>query len=192
MQNKNVIGMARTGSGKTAAYVFPIVQKLASRRPEEPFRAFCLAPTREIATQIYHVFTKFALRTSLKIVCVVGGKNLSDDFGKFQAKPDIVVATPGRLADLIQQMKLNFEFVTHVIIDEADKIFESGFEIHLKMIMSHMTAQNYQSLLFSATLPYSIAEYVKTDFKNPVFLEIDEGNKLSEKLGVIFLLNRLI
>ena len=129
-QGRDVVGMARTGSGKTAAFVVPLLQKLAGKRGVGGalggVRALILTPTRELALQTLKFVRELGKFCDLKTVCILGGDAMEKQFAQMHSNPDIVVATPGRLVHLGVEMGLKLEAVQYVVFDEADRLFEMG------------------------------------------------------------------
>ncbi|CAZ85069.1 unnamed protein product [Tuber melanosporum] len=153
----DVVGMARTGSGKTAAFVIPMVERLKTHSVRVGMRALVLSPSRELALQTMKVVKEFGRGTDLKVVLLVGGDSLEEQFGYMAGNPDIVIATPGRFMHLKVEMELDLRSVQYVVFDEADRLFEMGFSAQLTEIL-HSLPSNRQTLLFSATLPNSEKE----------------------------------
>ncbi|PWW79271.1 DEAD-domain-containing protein, partial [Tuber magnatum] len=153
----DVVGMARTGSGKTAAFVIPMIERLKTHSVKVGTRALVLSPSRELALQTMKVVKEFGRGTDLKVVLLVGGDSLEEQFGYMAGNPDIVIATPGRFMHLKVEMELDLRSVQYVVFDEADRLFEMGFSAQLTEIL-HSLPSNRQTLLFSATLPKSLKE----------------------------------
>lgn len=131
LDGRDVVGMARTGSGKTAAFVIPMIERLKAHSARVGVRALVLSPTRELALQTLKVAKEFARHTDLKIVLLTGGESLEEQFGLLAANPDIVLATPARFLHLKVEMQLNLSSIKYVVFDEADRLFEEGFAAQL-------------------------------------------------------------
>jgi ATP-dependent RNA helicase RhlE len=151
LEGRDVLGLAQTGTGKTAAFVLPILQRLNSQRRPGP-RALILAPTRELAMQIHAETCKLAQFTGLKAITIFGGVPAGPQIRGLRARPDILIACPGRLLDLMQQGYVKLSAVEVLVLDEADHMFDMGFLPNVKQIIKALPAQR-QNLLFSATMP---------------------------------------
>lgn len=187
LDGNDVVGMARTGSGKTAAFVLPMLEKLKNRSLNPPggVRAIVLAPNRELAFQTLRAVKDFSRKTELKSVLLVGGDSMEDQFGWMMENPDIVVATPGRFMHLKVEMGLQLRNCEYVVFDEADRLFEMGFSDQLTEILSSLP-ENRQTLLFSATLPPTLVEFAKAGLRNPMLVRLDVEQKISEQLQMAF------
>ena len=164
---RDVIGAAQTGTGKTAAFMIPIVERLRAARRNGDARAAAvvLAPTRELAEQIHGWANR--LGTGLKTALVVGGLPYGPQIGALRAKPAIVVATPGRLVDHLERRTLALADVRFFVLDEADRMLDMGFKPQLDRIMTALPAER-QTLLFSATMPPDLGALARMHLKNPV------------------------
>ncbi|CAK9439085.1 uncharacterized protein LODBEIA_P33090 [Lodderomyces beijingensis] len=184
IENRDVVGMARTGSGKTAAFVLPLIEKLKSRSPGG-VRAVILSPSRELALQTYKQVKEFSHGTNLQSIVLIGGDTLEEDFGKMMTKPDIIVCTPGRFLHLKVEMQFDLMSVQYIVFDEADRLFEMGFAEQLNELLLALPP-NRQSLLFSATLPRSLVDFAKAGLNNPVLVRLDAESKISENLQMAY------
>ncbi|KAF4513341.1 hypothetical protein G6O67_000620 [Ophiocordyceps sinensis] len=182
---KDVVGMARTGSGKTAAFVIPMVERLRAHSARFGCRAIILSPSRELAIQTLKVVKELSKGTDLKAVLLVGGDSLEEQFGFMTANPDIVIATPGRFLHLKVEMGLNLSSVQYVVFDEADRLFEMGFAAQLTEIL-HALPPSRQTLLFSATLPASLVEFARAGLQDPSLIRLDAETKVSPDLESAF------
>jgi ATP-dependent RNA helicase DDX54/DBP10 len=185
MDGKDVVGMARTGSGKTASFVIPMIEKLKSHSTTFGARALIMSPSRELALQTMKVVKEMGRGTDLKTVLLVGGDSLEDQFGMMANNPDIVIATPGRFLHLKVEMNLDLSSIVYAVFDEADRLFELGFEAQLNEIM-HGLAATRQTLLFSATLPKSLVEFARAGLQEPTLVRLDTENKISPDLQNAF------
>ncbi|ODV92352.1 hypothetical protein CANCADRAFT_42961 [Tortispora caseinolytica NRRL Y-17796] len=185
LEGKDVVGMARTGSGKTAAFMLPIIDMLKSHSAQVGARALILTPSRELALQTIRVFKDFSSGTDLRCALLVGGDSLEDQFGFMMSNPDIIIATPGRFLHLKVEMNLNLKTIQYVVFDEADRLFEMGFSLQLTNILSYLP-EFRQSLLFSATLPKSLVEFAKAGLHDPVLVRLDAEQKIPENLEMAF------
>jgi ATP-dependent RNA helicase DDX54/DBP10 len=185
LDNQDVVGMARTGSGKTAAFVIPMIEKLKAHSARVGARALILSPSRELALQTLKVVKEFGRGTDLKCVLLVGGDSLEEQFGFMAANPDIVIATPGRFLHLKVEMSLDLSSVKYVVFDEADRLFEMGFSAQLTEIL-HALPSSRQTLLFSATLPKSLVEFARAGLQDPSLVRLDAESKVSPDLESAF------
>ncbi|KAI1174620.1 ATP-dependent RNA helicase DBP10 [Nemania sp. FL0916] len=184
LQRKDLLAMARTGSGKTAAFLIPMVQTLKAHSPNMGARALILSPSRELAIQTLSVTKTFTRGTDLKIMLCVGGDSLNEQFANMSANPDIIIATPGRFLHLLVEMNLNVTGLAkmqYVVFDEADRLFEMGFAAQLQEIL-HSLPPTRQTLLFSATLPSSVTEFVRAGCQDPILIRLDADTKISPDL----------
>ncbi|KAI4172058.1 MAG: hypothetical protein LQ343_003805 [Gyalolechia ehrenbergii] len=185
LDGQDVVGMARTGSGKTAAFVVPMVEKLKSHSAKVGARALILSPSRELALQTLKVVKEFGKGTDLKCVLLVGGDSLEEQFGSMAGNPDILIATPGRFLHLQVEMSLDLSSIRYVVFDEADRLFEMGFAAQLTEIL-HSLPQHRQTLLFSATLPRSLVEFARAGLQEPHLVRLDAESKVSPDLQSVF------
>ncbi|KAJ3554366.1 hypothetical protein NPX13_g10632 [Xylaria arbuscula] len=184
LQRKDLLAMARTGSGKTAAFLIPMVQTLKAHSPNMGARALILSPSRELAIQTLSVAQSFTRGTDLKTMLCVGGDSLNEQFANMTANPDIIIATPGRFLHLLVEMNLNVTGLSkmqYVVFDEADRLFEMGFAAQLQEIL-HSLPPTRQTLLFSATLPSSVTEFVRAGCQDPTLVRLDADTKVSPDL----------
>ncbi|KAI2801612.1 ATP-dependent RNA helicase ddx54 [Blomia tropicalis] len=186
LEGRDVVAMARTGSGKTAAFLIPIIEKLRSHSVQVGARALILSPTRELALQTYKFAKELARFTDLKCEAIMGGESMEQQFSRIHENPDILIATPGRLLHVAIEMDLKFSNIEKVVFDEADRLFEMGFKEQLNEILSRLPT-NRQTLLFSATLPQLIVDFTKAGLYNPTLIRLDTEGKISENLINIFI-----
>ncbi|KAI4262149.1 MAG: hypothetical protein L6R42_002665, partial [Xanthoria sp. 1 TBL-2021] len=185
LDGQDVVGMARTGSGKTAAFVVPMVEKLKSHSAKVGARALILSPSRELALQTLKVVKELGRGTDLKCVLLVGGDSLEEQFGSMAGNPDIIIATPGRFLHLKVEMNLDLSSIRYVVFDEADRLFEMGFAAQLTEIL-HALPSSRQTLLFSATLPRSLVEFARAGLQEPTLVRLDAESKVSPDLQSVF------
>ena len=156
LQGVDLLGAAQTGSGKTAAFALPLLQQLQLSATGGPrrVRALVLVPTRELAAQVGEVLRSLAqhLQQPLKIAIVFGGVSINPQMLGLRGGADIVVATPGRLLDLVEHNALRMGAVAHLVLDEADRLLDLGFAEELQRVLALLPAQR-QNLFFSATFP---------------------------------------
>jgi ATP-dependent RNA helicase RhlE len=190
LQGRDVMGLAQTGTGKTAAFGLPIIQMLTGerRRPlPKTVHALILAPTRELAKQIEANLMLFARGTPTKVLVVTGGASLNAQSDKLSRGVDILVATPGRLIDLIDRRAVTLEAVKFLVLDEADHMLDMGF-IHSLRQIAKLIPLRRQTLLFSATMPKLMAEIAGDYLRDPIRVEVAPAGKPIEKIvqGVHF------
>ncbi|CAJ0826965.1 14310_t:CDS:10 [Entrophospora sp. SA101] len=181
MEGNDVVGMARTGSGKTAAFLIPMLEKLKIHSAKVGTRAIILSPSRELALQTQKVCKELAKYTDIRACILVGGDNLEDQFSMILGNPDVIIATPGRLLHLIVEMNLELGAVEYIVFDEADRLFEMGFSVQLHEIL-HRLPHTRQTLLFSATLPKSLVEFARAGLQDPTLVRLDTDTKISSDL----------
>ncbi|KAK6201110.1 ATP-dependent RNA helicase DBP10 [Scheffersomyces amazonensis] len=185
MEGRDVVGMARTGSGKTAAFTLPVIEKLKTHSARVGARAVILSPSRELALQTHKQVREFTKTTDLKSIVLIGGDSLEDQFTSVLSNPDIIVATPGRFLHLKVEMDLDLKSIEYIIFDEADRLFEMGFAEQLNELLASLPSSR-QSLLFSATLPRSLVDFAKAGLTNPVLVRLDADSKISDNLQMGF------
>uniref|UniRef100_A0A158P7I1 RNA helicase n=1 Tax=Angiostrongylus cantonensis TaxID=6313 RepID=A0A158P7I1_ANGCA len=188
LDGKDVVAMSRTGSGKTAAFVIPMLQRL-KQRDTKGIRALLVSPTRELALQTFKVVKELGRFTGLRCAILVGGDAIEDQFSTIHENPDILIATPGRLLHVIVEMDLRLGFVQYVVFDEADRLFEMGFQDQLIETLKRIP-ECRQTLLFSATLPKILVDFAKAGLTDPVLVRLDVDEKISDRLSMVFALCR--
>ncbi|MEM7224592.1 MAG: DEAD/DEAH box helicase [Pseudomonadota bacterium] len=170
LAGRDLLGIAQTGTGKTAAFALPILQRLfeAPQVPGRPkIRALVLAPTRELALQIDQAFRTYGQHVSLRHAVIFGGVGQRPQVAALRRGIDILVATPGRLLDLMDQGHLRLDGVEHFVLDEADRMLDMGFVRDVKRVVAALPAKR-QSLFFSATMPRDVARLAGEILNNPV------------------------
>ena len=174
LNNRDVLGCAQTGTGKTAAFTIPILQHLCgnvNQGRNKQIKALVLTPTRELAVQIGDSFSAYGRYTSLSHTVVYGGVSQRAQTDALRRGVDILIATPGRLLDLINQGYINLRNVDHFVLDEADRMLDMGFIEDIHRIVD-MIPQQRQTLFFSATMPDEIAHFANKILNNPVKVEV--------------------
>ncbi|TKA83294.1 ATP-dependent RNA helicase DBP3 [Friedmanniomyces simplex] len=173
---RDVIGVAETGSGKTLAFGVPCVRYIASlpKTQRSGVKACMVSPTRELAMQIHEQLVKLAEPAGVKVVCVYGGMS-KDEQRKTLKGAHVVVATPGRLNDFLQEGAIDLSGATYVVLDEADRMLDKGFEDEVRKIISTTAPTGRQTLMFTATWPPSVRELADTFMKEPVKVTIGEN-----------------
>ncbi len=171
LEGKDLVGCAQTGTGKTAAFAIPLLQNLSGEQgngkgPRE-IRALILTPTRELAIQIGESLSSYGRFTGIRHTVIFGGVSQTPQTNALRRGVDILVATPGRLLDLINQKYINLEHVRNFVLDEADRMLDMGFSHDVKRIIALLPADR-QTLLFSATMPPEITKLVDSILKEPV------------------------
>ncbi len=199
LTGRDLVGCAQTGTGKTAAFALPTLQLLAARtgrenvvrhgnsRSDGPhsrrrIRCLVLAPTRELASQIGESFRTYGRHTNLRSTVIYGGVGQNPQVKALQHGVDIVVATPGRLLDLMNQGYVNLSHVEILILDEADQMFDMGFIHDLKRIVSRVPRER-QTLLFSATMPPPIREMAQHWLRNPVSVQVAPQSTTADRVA---------
>lgn len=172
LAGRDVLGCAQTGTGKTCAFATPILQRLEKPIAGRPIRALILTPTRELALQIYDNILAYGKHLPLKTAVVFGGVAKGPQISKLKQGVDILVATPGRLADLHQEKVLALDKVETFVLDEADRMLDMGFIHDVKKVLTWLPKQK-QTLFFSATMPPEITSLVDSLLKDPVKVAVD-------------------
>jgi ATP-dependent RNA helicase RhlE len=170
MQGRDLIGLAQTGTGKTAAFVLPILNTLIKTR-RGGLRALIIAPTRELAEQINQTVKDLGIKTGLKSTTVYGGVGYEPQVRSLRTS-DIVVACPGRLVDHIKRNTVDLSKIETLVLDEADHMFDMGFLPDIRFILKHLPQTKRQTLLFSATMPSQIRNLAQDILKNPEQVKI--------------------
>jgi len=173
MQGRDVMGLAQTGTGKTAAFVLPILHRLLEGR-RGSLRALIIAPTRELAEQIHQDIESLGIKTGLHSVSIYGGVGIQPQI-KSLRRADIVVACPGRLLDHINRRTVNLSQLEVLVLDEADQMFDMGFLPDIRRILTHLPQSGRQTLLFSATMPPQIRRLVG-DILKKTHLRVQAGH----------------
>lgn len=188
LTGQDVMAKAQTGTGKTAAFALPILQKIltdqSSSKPVEPgIKALILAPTRELAQQVFNSVEAYAANTNIKSALVYGGVSINVQVQVLKENIDIVVATPGRLIDHLFKGALTLNQLHTLVFDEADRMLDMGFKDEINMILKRLpNNQPRQTLLFSATFDDAIFKLSKTLLNKPKLVEVDDGNVAAAKV----------
>ncbi len=202
MQGVDIIAQAPTGSGKTAAFAIPILEKLDSNPENRDVQALVLCPTRELAIQVHREFEKLTkYMENISVVSVYGGQPIDRQLTALKKKPQIVVATPGRLMDHLRRGSVRLDFLSMVVLDEADEMLDMGFRDDIHTILED-TPENRQTVLFSATMAKDIIAITKKFQKSPIIVDVMDNlqsipdieqvyYEVSEK-GKVELLTRLL
>ncbi len=171
LSGRDIIGLAQTGTGKTAAFALPILQRLAKGR-RGPVKALIVAPTRELADQIHDSFKTLGKEISLRSVAIYGGVNITPQTKALRKGADLIVACPGRLLDHIGRGNVTFPELDVLVIDEADHMFDMGFLPDIRRIIGHLP-KHRQTLMFSATMPVEIGRLAGDALNAPVRIQVD-------------------
>lgn len=172
---KDVIGIANTGTGKTAAFLIPLVEKIIK---DNDYRALIISPTRELALQTRDELRKFSGNMPIMSAFCIGQSSMRDQIRELRNNPHVVVGTPGRLKDLIKRRVLNLSLFKMIILDETDQMLDMGFIHDIKEIISYLPRER-QSLFFSATISPEITRLIETFVKNPVTVSVKTGETVS-------------
>lgn len=175
LEGRDILGCAQTGTGKTAAFAIPVIQ-LMSKNPLEykgrrPIRSLILTPTRELAIQIAESFENYGSKTNLKYMVIFGGVNQHSQVNSLQSGVDVLIATPGRLLDLMNQGYVRLNQLEFFVLDEADRMLDMGFLNDVKKVIAKIPKKR-QSLFFSATMPDDIVKLANTILVDPIKVEV--------------------
>ncbi len=185
LRKEDVIGSAQTGTGKTAAFAIPILQHLATSNQQNKgnrnIKALVVTPTRELAIQIGESFSEYGKYTHLRNTVIFGGVSQGSQTSALRDGVDILVATPGRLLDLMNQGFISLEHIQYFVLDEADRMLDMGFIHDIKKIIAKLPRQR-QSLFFSATMPKSIVELSRQILKNPKKVAVNPVSSTAETI----------
>jgi len=173
LAGRDVLGLAQTGTGKTAAFVLPILQRLL-KEPRRVLRVLIISPTRELAEQTHTAIGELGRQTGLRSMSIYGGVSAVPQIRSLQAGVEIVVACPGRLLDLMGQKAVSLKNIEVLVLDEADQMFDMGFLPTIRRILAALPAQR-QTLLFSATMPVEIRSLADELLYNPVTVELGDS-----------------
>ena len=176
LEGKDVVGLADTGTGKTAAFLIPMINKIL-KDPQE--KLFIVVPTRELASQIQEEFFIFSKKLNISSVVVVGGANINGQIRQLNSRHNVIIGTPGRLKDLINRKKINLSQFKNVVLDEADRMLDMGFINDVKWMLS-MIAKDRQTMLFSATFSPEIKKLSDQFLNNPEQVSIKSRETSSQ------------
>lgn len=198
IQRRDMMACAQTGSGKTAAFLVPILNQIYESGPSVPPPGvvvpgrrkqfplgLVLAPTRELATQIYEEARKFAYRSRMRPAVVYGGANVGEQMRELDRGCHLLVATPGRLVDMLNRGKIGLHLCRFLVLDEADRMLDMGFEPQIRRIVDEdnmPTTGERQTLMFSATFPKEIQILARDFLKNYIFLAVGRVGSTSENI----------
>ena len=171
MKNEDIIGIAQTGTGKTLAFGLPILNRFVKNGNRSRGRALIILPTRELALQVNESLSKIGKPFGLRTATLIGGAPMRPQQSELRNNPDIIIATPGRLIDHLQQRGVDLRTVDTLVLDEADRMLDMGFAPQIKQILRDVPAER-QTLLFSATMPDAIVQIANNYMRKPVRIEI--------------------
>ncbi len=184
LNGRDVMGLAQTGTGKTAAFGLPLVAQmleLGGRPAPKTLRGLVLAPTRELAGQIAENLRAYAQGTPIKVAMVVGGQSINNQIKRLERGVDLLVATPGRLIDLMDRRALRLDETVFLVLDEADQMLDLGFIHALRKIAGMLPAER-QTMLFSATMPKQMNELASSYLNKPIRVEVSPPGKAADKI----------
>ena len=182
LAGKDIMAGAQTGTGKTAAFALPILQQLNKNADtSQPIRALVLTPTRELAQQVYKSFLGYAENTALNVAVAYGGVSINPQIAAMEKGADILIATPGRLLDLITKKSVHLSHLQTIVFDEADRMLDMGFKDEIDRILNQLPNKR-QTLLFSATFDDAIFKLSKTLLNDPLLIEVSERNAPAEQV----------
>ena len=168
LQGKDIMGIAQTGTGKTLAFGVPMIQRLAQNKGG---KGLIILPTRELAVQVDESLNKIGRPLGLKTAIFIGGENIGKQIRQLRFNPHIIIATPGRLIDHLEQKTIRLDTVTMLVLDEADRMLDMGFAPQIKKILATVPAKR-QTMLFSATMPQEIVQIANSYMQLPVRVEV--------------------
>jgi len=172
IEGRDLIGIANTGTGKTAAFLLPLINKVFNDRSQ---KVLIVAPTRELAFQIEEELRKFSWGMRIFFACCVGGSPIHKQIGNLRRDPNFVIGTPGRLQDLIERNQIRLSQFNNIVLDEVDRMLDMGFIAPITEMLKAMPAKR-QSLFFSATLPIKIRSFIGQFLNSPVMVEVKTGD----------------
>lgn len=184
LRGEDVLAIAQTGTGKTAAFVIPlldIILKNKNERRTDGIKCVVMAPTRELVIQITKVFETLGKKTRLKTLAIYGGVEQDPQIKKLESGVDIIVATPGRMFDLISQLKLKLHRVEHLVLDEADHMLDLGFYKDIEDVKRYLP-RHHQTLFFSATINQKIKKLAHSLVRNPIRIQISPKDPVSKNV----------
>src|SRR5213594_2046255 len=180
LQGRDVIATAQTGSGKTAAFLLPIINRLIDR-PRRTVKALVLAPTRELAAQILEDFNALSVHTPVTGAAVYGGVGMGPQEHAFRSGVDVIIATPGRLLDHMRQPYAKLEHLEVLVLDEADRMLDMGFLPDIRRVLRHLPSRR-QTLFFSATMPPPIVGLAREMLREPITVNLER--KAAPAVGI--------
>ncbi len=185
LTGRDLMASAQTGTGKTASFTLPVLQRLSQMRASQAIRALVLVPTRELAIQVLESFQTYGAHTSLKTTAVYGGVDVEKQLQILQAGADVLIATPGRLLDMLNRRHINLDGLRVLVLDEADRMLDLGFRDDIARIMSSLPSKR-QNLLFSATFNKEIKQLAHDFMRHPVKVEVANPNSAANTVNQSF------
>jgi ATP-dependent RNA helicase RhlE len=185
LEGKDIIATAKTGTGKTAAFVLPILQRLASAPHRHSRRALIITPTRELAQQIEDAIHSYGRYLNIRTLAVYGGTNMQNQVKRLARGIDVLIATPGRLLDHLHRASIKLSNVEVLVLDEADRMLDMGFINDVKEIVRHLPRQR-QTMMFSATISKPVRELMSTLQRHPILIEVGEQRSPVESVRQTF------
>ncbi len=185
LKGEDVMAIAQTGTGKTAAFAIPIIHKIHSKKRDSRdygIKCLVMVPTRELAEQISKVFIKLEENTKVSTLCIVGGVEQEDQIKRLNHGADILVATPGRMFDLINQGAINLDVIETLVLDEADQMLALGFYKDIRDVLKRIP-RFHQTLFFSATINEEIKDLAYSIVKNPIRIQISPKDRVNKNIN---------
>jgi len=176
LAGRDLIGCAQTGTGKTAAFAIPVIERLCDARPAAGARALVLAPTRELALQIAETFVTLGSARGIRTIALIGGEAMGPQLAGLARRPDVIVATPGRLFDHVERRTATLSSVRIVVLDEADRMLDMGFAPQVERILA-VTPLDRQTMCFSATMPEAVERLVRQHLSRPERIAVGPAAK---------------
>ncbi len=182
----DVVCMARTGSGKTAAFLIPMLQKFTTHDSTAGVRGIVLSPTRELAVQTYRFCKDMVKFMDVRVASIIGGDAIEPQFEALSNRPDVLIATPGRLVHHLTEIStFSLKSVKYLVFDEADRLFEMGFADQLNALVKECSGDR-QTLLFSATMPRQLLQFTRAGLREPQLIRLESDSKTSDELRMAF------
>ncbi|WP_257295430.1 DEAD/DEAH box helicase [Endozoicomonas sp. YOMI1] len=185
LTGRDLMASAQTGTGKTASFTLPILHRLAQMRASKAIRALVLVPTRELAIQVDNSFQTYGKHTAIKTAAVYGGVNIDDQLQVLNKGVDVLVATPGRLVDMINRQHIQLDSLRILVLDEADRMLDLGFRDDIQRIVQNAPTKR-QNLLFSATFSKDIKQLAHEFMRHPVKIELETPNSAAQTVSQSF------
>lgn len=181
LEGRDLLGIAQTGTGKTGAFLIPMIEKMVQHSIQNRTYALIMAPTRELATQIQDEFKSMTKGLNLHSSCFIGGTNINTDFRNLRRTPHVIIATPGRLLDLVNRRAFKLDKVHTLVLDEFDRMLDMGFINDVKKTLQLMKSRKH-TLLFSATLDKKQEGFIKEILNNPVRVKVSNGETTGDHI----------
>jgi ATP-dependent RNA helicase RhlE len=179
LSGKDLLGLAKTGTGKTGAYLIPIVHSLIQKKPS--FQVLIISPTRELAVQIEEEYKSISLGLKLNSTCLIGGTSVSRDMSNLRSPSHVVIGTPGRITDMVRQRSLNLKNFSVLVLDEFDRLLDMGFSHDIQRLVEGMSNRK-QTILFSATEEKGQKQIIVKLLKNPTEVKLNTGNSSADSI----------